>query len=59
MGELTVSALQYASGTMAFTFESPHGLIEDGANYDEILDIQLVLYEEMFRYITHNRLLGE
>lgn len=54
-----VSALHYASGTMAFTFESPHGLIEDGANYDEILDIQLVLYEEMFRYITLNRLLGD
>lgn len=51
-----VSALHYASGTMAFTFESPHGTIEDGATYEEILDIQLVLYREMFRYIVSNRL---
>jgi hypothetical protein len=51
-----VSALHYATGTMAFTFESPHGTIEDGANYDEILDIQLNLYQEMFRYIINNRL---
>lgn len=51
-----VSALHYASGTMAFTFESPHGTIEDGATYDEILDIQLVLYREMFSYIMNNRL---
>jgi len=51
-----VSALHYASGTMSFTFESPHGTIEDGATYSEILDVQLVLYEEMFRYIENNRL---
>jgi hypothetical protein len=51
-----VSALHYASGTMAFTFESPHGTVEDRANYDEILDIQLNLYLEMFRYILNNRL---
>lgn len=51
-----VSALHYASGTMAFTFESPHGTIEDGATYEEILDIQLVLYQEMFEYIVNNRL---
>jgi hypothetical protein len=51
-----VSALHYASGAMAFTFESPHGTIEDGATYDEILDIQLVLYREMFRYIVNNRI---
>jgi hypothetical protein len=50
-----VSALHYASGTMAFTFESPHGTIEDGATYTEILDIQLVLYREMFHYIIKNR----
>jgi hypothetical protein len=54
-----VSALHYASGTMAFTFESPHGLIEDGATFDEILDVQLVLYHEMFDYIIQNRLYWE
>jgi hypothetical protein len=51
-----VSALHYASGSMSFVFESPHGTIEDGATYSEILDIQLVLYEEMFRYAENNRL---
>ncbi len=51
-----VSALHYASGTMSFTFESPHGTIEDGATYEEILDIQLLLYREMFDYITNNRI---
>lgn len=51
-----VSALHYASGSMAFTFESPHGTIEDGATYNEILDVQLVLYEEMFSYIENNLL---
>lgn len=54
-----VSALHYASGTMSFTFESPHGTIEDGATYDEILDIQLLLYKEMFGYITNNRIYWE
>jgi hypothetical protein len=54
-----VSALHYASGTMAFTFESPHGLIEDGATFDEILDVQLVLYHEMFDYILNNSLYSE
>ncbi len=54
-----VSALHYASGTMSFTFESPHGTIEDGATHDEILDIQLGLYEEIFDYILHNRLYWE
>ena len=51
-----VSALHYASGTMAFTFESPHGTIENGATYSEILDIQLVLYQEMLSYIVNNRI---
>ena len=51
-----VSALHYASGTMSMVFESPHGTVEDGATYNEILDVQLVLYEEMFRYIENNRL---
>lgn len=54
-----VSALHHASGTMAFTFESPHGTLEDGATYEEILDIQLVLYQEMFRYLFKSRLTWE
>lgn len=54
-----VSALHHASGTMAFTFESPHGTIEDGTSYEQILDIQLTLYQEVFRYIFAERLLWE
>ncbi|EON78092.1 hypothetical protein ADIS_1289 [Lunatimonas lonarensis] len=54
-----VSALHHASGTMAFTFESPHGTVEDGATYEQILDIQLVLYQEMFRYISAERLIWQ
>lgn len=51
-----VSALHHATGTMSFTFESPHGTIEDGATYEEILDIQLVLFKQVFEYILENRL---
>jgi len=51
-----VSALHHATGTMSFTFESPHGTIEDGATYEEILDIQLVLYQQVFEYILENKL---
>ena len=51
-----VSALHHATGTMSFTFESPHGTIEDGATYEEILDIQLVLYQQVFEYVLENRL---
>lgn len=54
-----VSALHFATGTMSFTFESPHGTLEDGATHDEILDVQLGLYEEMFNYIANNRLYWE
>ncbi len=54
-----VSALHYATGTMSFTFESPHGTIEDGATHEEIIDIQLGLYEEIFKYILNNRLYWE
>jgi hypothetical protein len=54
-----VSALHYASGTMSFTFEGPHGTLEDGATHDEILDVHLGLYEEIFNYILNNRLYWE
>ncbi|MDN3690418.1 M14 family zinc carboxypeptidase [Cyclobacterium jeungdonense] len=54
-----VSALHHASGTMSFTFESPHGTLEDGTSYEELLDIQLVLYREIFSYIRDNRLIWE
>ena len=45
------SALYHISGASPFTFECPHGL-KDGCqvNFEQILDIQLLLYEEMLRY---------
>jgi hypothetical protein len=59
-----VSALHHISGTMAFTFECSHGTIaSDGsgpiASHEDILDIQLHLYQEMFAYILQNRLIWE
>jgi len=45
------SALYHISGASSFTFECPHGL-KDGCHvsFDQILDIQLSLYEVMLRY---------
>jgi hypothetical protein len=45
------SALYHISGASSFTFECPHGL-KDGCqvSFDQILDIQLSLYEAMLRY---------
>ncbi len=47
------SALYHISGANAFTFECPHGLKEKKAcqvTLEEILDIQLTLYEAMMRF---------
>ncbi|HCO95656.1 MAG TPA: hypothetical protein DIU00_17205 [Phycisphaerales bacterium] len=45
------SALYHISGAGSFTFECPHGL-KDGCrvSFDQILDIQLSLYEAMLRH---------
>jgi len=56
-----ISALHHISGTMAFTFECCHGSVSENipnlvVDYDQILDIQLLLYDEMFSYILENRL---
>jgi hypothetical protein len=56
-----ISALHHISGTMAFTFECSHGSVSEKSpdpivSYDEILTIQLTLYDEMFDYILKNRL---
>jgi len=55
-----ISALHHVSGTMAFTFECSHGTVTEkepeGVSYEEILDIQLNLYEVMLDYILENRL---
>ena len=56
-----ISALHHISGTMAFTFECSHGTVTDDepepkVTYGDILDIQLLLYEEMLDYVLENRL---
>jgi hypothetical protein len=56
-----ISALHHVSGTMAFTFECSHGCLPDGksepmVSHADILDIQLILYEEMLDYLLENRL---
>ncbi|HYW78538.1 MAG TPA: M14 family zinc carboxypeptidase [Thermoguttaceae bacterium] len=46
------SALYHISGAMAFTHECPHGIVGEkmcDVTFDEILDIQLTLYETMMR----------
>ena len=54
------SALHHVSGAMAFTFECSHGSTgERGTpvSHEQILDVQLLLYDEMLRYVLENRLL--
>jgi len=48
-----VSALHHISGAAAFTFECPHDVADEKAcrvTFDEILDIQLSVYEAMLRF---------
>lgn len=48
-----VSALYHISGTTPFTFECPHGVADPKAcqvSLEQILDIQLSLYEAMLRF---------
>ncbi|TKJ34004.1 MAG: hypothetical protein CEE38_19375 [Planctomycetes bacterium B3_Pla] len=45
------SAMYHISGTSSFTFECPHGLKEGcQVNFEQILDIQLSLYEAMIQH---------
>lgn len=45
------SAMYHVSGAGSFTFECPHGLTEGcQVNVEQILDIQLTLYEAMMRH---------
>jgi hypothetical protein len=59
-----IGALHHISGTMPFTFECSHGSVSDKkpepiVNYSDIIDIQLILFDEMFDYILKNRLIWE
>ena len=54
-----ISALHNVSGTMAFTFECSHGSISDRfpepfVSYEDILDIQLILYDEILSFALEN-----
>jgi hypothetical protein len=56
-----ISALHQVSGTMAFTFECSHGCTserfpEPFVSYEDILDIQLILYDEILSFALENRL---
>lgn len=58
------SALHHVSGTMSFVFEGSHGTLEEGEEeplikYNKILDSQLILFQEIFKYIINNRLYWE
>jgi hypothetical protein len=55
-----VSALHHTSGAVAFTFECTHGAVSDQSSlpkvdHDQILDIQLTLYDEMLGDVLENR----
>lgn len=56
-----IAALYHISGTTSFTFECSHGCISENSpkpfvTYDNILDIQLTLYDEIFNTTINNRL---
>lgn len=53
-----VSAIYHISGATAFTFECPHGIAGEKAcqvDLEQILDIQLTLYESMLRHSLANK----
>ena len=55
------SALHHVSGTMSFFFECPHGTTTPNTpkpivTYSDILDIQLIAFEEILDYAIKNRL---
>jgi hypothetical protein len=51
------SALHHVCGGMSFTFECSHGLKEPNyaqLSHDQILDIQLILYDELLKFALAN-----
>jgi hypothetical protein len=55
-----IPALHHVSGTMSFTFECSHGSLSDRfpeslVDHSAIVDIQLLLYDEMYDYILENK----
>ena len=57
-----VGALHHICGTTSFTFECSHGSVSENApkpfvTYNDILDIQLLLYDEIFNTALNKRLI--
>ncbi len=53
-----ISAIYHVSGATSFTFECPHGLTGQNAcqvSLEDILNIQLTLYEAMLRHVLENK----
>lgn len=55
------SAIHYVCGATALTFECIHGVVRSGdaeppATHDQILDIQLCLFDEMLTYTLERRI---
>ena len=51
------SALHHACGAVAFVFETPCGLRTrpyPQVDHEQLLDLQMLLYDEMFRYAVEN-----
>ncbi|MBT7456420.1 MAG: hypothetical protein HN796_21200 [Gemmatimonadetes bacterium] len=44
------SAMHFTSGCLSLTFETPQGVQENPYTYDELLDIQLLTFEETMRF---------
>ncbi len=58
------SALHHVSGATAFTFECSHGSVSTRrpkpiVTHEQILDVQLCLYDEMLRYALERRIYWE
>jgi len=52
------SAVHHVSGATSFTFECPHGIVSEKAcqvSLEQILEIQLALYESMMRYALQKK----
>jgi hypothetical protein len=57
-----VSALHHACGAMSFCFECPHGIGHQPyprVDHGQILDIQLLLYEELLAFALDNPVIWE
>ena len=55
------SALYHTSGATAFAFECPHGMVGKNlcnVSLEQILDIQLLLYEAMLKFAIENKASG-